>query len=330
MRALVVGAAGFLGSHLSERLLSDGWEVVGVDNFSTGRQANLAPCSRFPGFSFIEHNAIHPLALSGPLDWVFHMASPASPPKYLAAPVDTLLINSAGTYHLLELALEKGAQFLFASTSEIYGDPLVHPQTESYWGNVNTIGPRSVYDEAKRFAEALVMSYHRTYGLPTRLIRIFNTYGPRMDPWDGRVVSNLICQVLRGESLTIYGDGQQTRSFQYVDDLIEGIVRLSRIPFHEPVNLGNPDEYTILQLAQLIQEETGITCPLIYEPLPQDDPRQRRPDITRAKNLLGWEPRVDVRTGLRRSIEYFRNELGMAGPVASGSNPVEFSAGAIY
>jgi nucleoside-diphosphate-sugar epimerase len=255
--------------------------------------------------------------VEGPLDWVYHMASPASPPKYLDMPVETLRINSCGTYNLLELARKKGAQFLFASTSEIYGDPLIHPQPETYWGNVNSIGPRSVYDEAKRFAEALVMSYNRKHGVPTRLIRIFNTYGARMDPGDGRVVSNLICQTLRGEAITIYGDGLQTRSFQFVDDLIEGIFRLSQVPYFEPVNLGNPDEYTILQLAKLVQEESGLQANLVYEPLPQDDPRQRRPDITRAKSILGWEPRVDVRTGLRKTIEYFRSELGIGSNVSA-------------
>jgi nucleoside-diphosphate-sugar epimerase len=317
MRAMVVGAAGFVGSHLSERLLNEGWDVVGVDNFSTGRRRNLLYCSRYPRFQFLERDAIEPFTMEGPLDWIFHMASPASPPKYLELPVETLRINSCGTYNLLELARSKGAQFLFASTSEIYGDPLIHPQPETYWGNVNSIGPRSVYDEAKRFAEAMVMSYHRTYGVSTRLIRIFNTYGARMDPGDGRVVSNLICQTLRGEPITIYGDGLQTRSFQFVDDLVEGIFRLSKVDYHEPVNLGNPDEYTILQLAGLVQEESGIEARLVYEPLPQDDPRQRKPDISRAKALLGWEPRVDVRTGLRKTIDYFRSELGLSSGVAA-------------
>lgn len=311
MRALVVGAAGFVGSHLCERLLNEGWSVIGVDNLSTGRACNLKACAELPRFQFLEQDAVHPLSIKGPLDWVFHMASPASPPKYLALPVETLLINGSGTYHLLELARQKQAQLLFASTSEIYGDPLIHPQVETYWGNVNSIGPRSVYDEAKRYAEALVMACHRAWGLPVRLIRIFNTYGPRMDPEDGRVVSNLICQTLRGEPITIYGDGLQTRSFQYVDDLIEGICRLIRVAYYEPVNLGNPDEYTILQLAKLIQEETGIEVPFAYEPLPIDDPRQRRPDISRAKSLLNWEPRVDVRIGLRKTIDYFRAELGI-------------------
>jgi nucleoside-diphosphate-sugar epimerase len=313
----VAGAAGFIGSHLSERLLREGWQVLGADNFCTGRLGNLAACAAYPGFEFVEQDVVRPFAVEGPLDWIFHLASPASPPKYLAMPLETLRVNSCGTYNLLELARNRGAQFLFASTSEIYGDPLIHPQPETYWGNVNTVGPRSVYDEAKRFAEALVMNYHREFGLSTRLIRIFNTYGPNMDPDDGRVVSNLICQTLRGEPITIYGDGQQTRSFQFVDDLIEGIFRLVQTPCHEPVNLGNPHEYTILQLARLIQEESGLFSDMIYRPLPQDDPRQRQPDIGRARALLGWEPRVDVRAGLRKTIAYFQSELGLPRPAVA-------------
>jgi nucleoside-diphosphate-sugar epimerase len=312
VRALVVGAAGFIGSHLCERLLAESWEVLAVDNFSTGRRSNLACCANQPHFSLLERDATYPISVPGPLDWVFHLASPASPPKYLEMPIETLLINSSGTHHLLETARNKSAEFLFASTSEIYGDPMVHPQPESYWGNVNSIGPRSVYDEAKRFGEALVMAYHRKHGVSTRLIRIFNTYGPRMDPFDGRVVSNMICQTLRRQPITIYGDGSQTRSFQYIDDLIEGIYRLTSKNYHDPINLGNPDEYTILELARIVQEEIGIETQLVSMPLPVDDPRQRRPDIARAREILGWEPQVDVRHGLRRSIEYFRSELDLA------------------
>lgn len=314
MRALVVGAGGFIGSHLSERLLSEGWEVLGVDNFCTGRRGNLVGCAGYSRFGLMERNASQPLRVQGRLDWIFHMASPASPPKYLAMPVETMLINSTGTHHLLELAKAKNAQFLFASTSEIYGDPLMHPQKEEYWGNVNSVGPRSVYDEAKRYGEAMVMAYHRTHNLATRLIRIFNTYGPRMDPNDGRVVSNLICQTLRGEPISIYGDGSQTRSFQYVDDLVEAIFRLTAVQFHLPINLGNPEEYSIRQLATLIQEEMGVKTPLISLPLPEDDPRQRKPDISRAKAVLGWEPGVGVREGLRKSIAYFRSELDTGFP----------------
>jgi len=309
MRALITGAAGFIGSHLSERLLDEGWDVVGVDNLITGRVLNLAACLKSPRFRFIENDAIYPLNISGRVDWVLHFASPASPPKYLDRPIETLRINSEGTYHLLQLASLKNAQFLFASTSEIYGDPLLHPQPETYWGNVNSIGPRSVYDEAKRFGEAITMSFHRSQGLSTRLIRIFNTYGPRMDPYDGRVVSNMIRQALEGEPLTIYGSGNQTRSFQYVDDLVEGIWRLLDVQHHGPVNLGNPEEFTILELAQMVRELTRSNVPFQFEALPEDDPRQRKPDIAVARGLLGWEPRIAVREGLFRTVGHFRTEL---------------------
>lgn len=306
MRILLTGAAGFVGSHLADRLLRDGHTVVGVDNLSTGRRQNVAHLAQEQRFQLVEWDVVQPLALDGPLDWVYHFASPASPPRYLAEPLATLRVNSEGTFHLLELAKRTGAGFFLASTSEVYGDPEVHPQPETYWGRVNSIGPRSVYDEAKRYAEAMTCSYQREFGLNTRLIRIFNTYGPRMDPEDGRVVSNFIMQALRGEALTVYGSGEQTRSFQYVDDLVEGIVRLTGVEYHGPVNLGNPEEYTMLQLAELVQELTGSSAGIELRPLPQDDPRQRRPDNSLAKRLLDWQPRVPVREGLQRTIDYFR------------------------
>ncbi len=309
MRILITGAAGFIGSHLTDRLLAEGHTVVGVDNFVTGRRQNVAHLADHARFCLVEHDAILPLAIDGPLDWVMHFACPASPPKYLAHPLETLRVSSEGTFHLLELARRTGAQFFLASTSEVYGDPAVHPQPEGYWGHVNPIGPRSVYDEAKRYAEALTLACHRTHGVPVRIIRIFNTYGPRMDPDDGRVVTNFIGQALRGQPLTVYGDGSQTRSFQYVDDLVEGIRRLMDVPFAGPVNLGNPEEYTMLELAQLIREMTGSTSPVVFAPLPDDDPRQRRPDISRANDLLGWRPRVTVEDGLARTIAYFRRVL---------------------
>ncbi len=312
MRILVTGAAGFLGSHLSERLLLEGHEVIGVDDFSSGQKRNVALLARFAGFHFLEADASRPLDIAGHLDWVMHFASPASPPRYLKLPIQTLLVNGEGTRHLLDLAVAKGARFFLASTSEIYGDPLVHPQPETYWGNVNPVGPRSIYDEAKRYAETLTMAYQQAKGVSTRTIRIFNTYGPRMDAEDGRVVTNFVNQALKGQPLTIYGDGSQTRSFQYVDDLIEGIRRLMEVEYHQPVNLGNPEEYTMLELAELVQELVGSSTPLVFEPLPQDDPRQRRPDITRAKELLDWQPTVPVREGLARTIAYFRDLLEAA------------------
>ncbi|WP_337868361.1 UDP-glucuronic acid decarboxylase family protein [Meiothermus sp.] len=314
MRILITGAAGFLGSHLCERLLLEGHEVIGVDDFSSGQPRNIALLSQHSRFHFIKADASKPLSVEGSLDWVMHFASPASPPRYLKLPLETLLVNGEGTRHLLDLAVEKGARFFLASTSEIYGDPLVHPQPETYWGNVNSIGPRSIYDESKRYAETLTTAYQQAKGVSTRIIRIFNTYGPRMDAEDGRVVTNFIVQALRGEPLTIYGTGSQTRSFQYVDDLIEGIRRLMDVEYHQPVNLGNPEEYTMLQLAKLIQELVGSKTPFTYQPLPQDDPRQRRPDIRRAKELLGWEPKVPVREGLARTIAYFRGLLDEALP----------------
>lgn len=314
MRILITGAAGFLGSHLCERLLLEGHEVIGVDDFSSGQPRNITLLSQHSRFQFIKADASKPLSVEGSLDWVMHFASPASPPRYLKLPLETLLVNGEGTRHLLDLAVERGARFFLASTSEIYGDPLVHPQPETYWGNVNPIGPRSIYDESKRYAETLTTAYQQAKGVSTRIIRIFNTYGPRMDAEDGRVVTNFIVQALRGEPLTIYGTGSQTRSFQYVDDLIEGIRLLMDVEYHQPVNLGNPEEYTMLQLAELIQELVGSKTPFTYQPLPQDDPRQRRPDIRRAKELLGWEPKVPVREGLARTIAYFRGLLDEALP----------------
>ncbi len=309
MRVLVTGVAGFLGSHLADRLLAGGYAVVGMDNFVTGRPENIAHLIGHERFLFVRHDVTNFIFVDGLLDGVFHFASPASPRDYLELPIQTLKVGSLGTHKALGLALAKQARFLLASTSEVYGDPLVHPQPESYWGNVNPIGPRGVYDEAKRFAEALTMAYHRFHGVDTRIARIFNTYGPRMRPHDGRVVSNFIVQALKGEPLTIYGDGSQTRSFTYVDDLIDGIVRLFERGGTEPVNVGNPNEFTVRELADLVRRLTGSTSPVVRELLPADDPKVRQPDITRARALLGWEPRVPLEDGLRRTVEYFRAEL---------------------
>ncbi|MGA9671279.1 MAG: UDP-glucuronic acid decarboxylase family protein [Terracidiphilus sp.] len=314
-RILVTGAAGFLGSHLTDRLLRDGHSVVGVDNFSTGSPENLAHLAHEPRFTFVEWDICNPFTPEndpGPLHYVFNMASPASPPEYLRLAIETLRVGSAGTENTLEIAARNGAGYLHASTSECYGDPLEHPQSEDYWGNVNPVGPRSVYDEAKRFSEALVMAYHRQRGVNTHLVRIFNTYGPRLHPSDGRVISNFIMQALRGEPLTIYGSGTQTRSFCYVDDLIEGIVRLSQSNEHYPVNIGNPVEFTILECAQAVLEATGSSSELRYEPLPQDDPTRRCPDITKARVLLGWEPRTQLREGLAKSLDFFKSKLAVS------------------
>lgn len=310
MRVLVTGVAGFLGSHLAEKLLKEGHEVLGVDNLSTGQRRNLERLERYPGFTFLRGDVRQPLEVAGPLDWVMHLASPASPPRYLRLPLETLLVNAEGTRHLLDLSLAKGARFFLASTSEVYGDPLVHPQPETYWGNVNPIGPRSIYDEGKRYAEALTLAYHRVHGLSVRIARIFNTYGPYMDPEDGRVVSSFIVQALKGEPLTVYGDGSQTRSFCYVDDLVEGFRRLMEVEYSLPVNLGNPEEYRVLELAHVVKELTGSSSPIVFRPLPEDDPKQRRPDITLARRLLGWEPRVPVREGLERTIGWFQGVVG--------------------
>jgi dTDP-glucose 4,6-dehydratase len=309
MRVLVTGVAGFLGSHLADRLLAGGYEVVGMDNFVTGSPDNIAHLTGNPRFAFYQHDVTNFIFVAGPLDGVFHFASPASPRDYLELPIQTLKVGSLGTHKALGLALAKKARFLLASTSEVYGDPLVHPQPESYWGNVNPIGPRGVYDEAKRFAEALVMAYHRFHGVDTRIVRIFNTYGPRMRARDGRVVSNFIVQALAGEPLTLYGDGSQTRSFCYVDDLIEGIVRLFERGTPEPTNIGNPVEFTVLQLAELVRQQTGSRSPIVREALPEDDPKVRQPDITRARALLGWEAQIPLAEGVARTVAYFRAKL---------------------
>ena len=311
MRILVTGAAGFLGSHLVDRLLKDGHYVVAMDNLLTGNFANLAAHTSNLKFEFIHHNVSNHIHLVGNLDWVLHFASPASPIDYLLLPIETLKVNSLGTHNTLGLALAKKAKFFLASTSEVYGDPVMHPQTEAYWGNVNPIGPRGVYDESKRFAEAITMAYHHKHQLDTRIIRIFNCYGPRLRFNDGRVVSNLIGQALKNEPLTIYGDGSQTRSFQYVSDLIEGIVRLMGVEFHEPVNLGNPQEKTVLELATLIKELTKSTSEIVCKPLPTDDPKRRLPDISRAKKLLNWTPSKDLVEGLTETIAWYREQLGL-------------------
>jgi dTDP-glucose 4,6-dehydratase len=305
---LVTGAAGFLGSHLCDALLAEGHRVLGVDNLATGSLANIAHLKGESRFQFEQLDICMPFDL-GHVDFVYNFASPASPPDYLRLGVETLRVGSAGTLNTLEMAKKYGAGYLHASTSECYGDPTVHPQVESYWGNVNPVGPRSVYDEAKRFSEAAVSAYHRYFGLNTHLVRIFNTYGPRLQPSDGRVISNLMMQALRGEPLTVYGTGAQTRSFCYVSDLIEGILRLAKSSEHEPVNIGNPDEWTILECAEAVQALVGSHCMIEFRPLPQDDPTRRRPDITRAKTLLGWEPRVSLREGLGMSLEYFRTAM---------------------
>jgi len=307
MRVLVTGAAGFLGSHLTDRLLGEGHSVLGVDNLCTGDLSNIAHLNNEPRFLFEELDICQPFD-PGKVDAVYNMASPASPPEYLKLAIETLRVGSAGTENTLEIAHKYGAAYLHASTSECYGDPLEHPQTESYWGNVNPVGPRSVYDEAKRYAEALTMAYHRSRGVNTHLVRIFNTYGPRLHPSDGRVISNFVMQALRGEPLTVYGDGQQTRSFCYVADLIEGILRLSRSDEHLPVNIGNPVEFTILECAQAVLEVTGSKSELRFEPLPQDDPTRRKPDISKAKRVLDWEPKISLREGLKLSLDFFRSK----------------------
>ncbi len=308
MKVLVTGAAGFLGSHLVDRLLAEGNEVIGVDNLCTGNLANLAHLSREERFRLEERDICKPFDV-GPVDFVYNFASPASPVDYMKLGIETLLVGSAGTINSLEIAKRHNAGYLHASTSECYGDPEIHPQVESYWGNVNPIGPRSVYDEAKRFSEAAIMAYHRYHGVRTHMVRIFNTYGPRLQANDGRVISNLVTQALRGDPLTIYGDGSQTRSFCYVSDLIDGIVRLGKSDESQPVNIGNPDEWTILECAEEVCRVTGSKSEILFKPLPQDDPARRRPDITRARTLLGWEPKVALRQGLEMSLDYFRSTL---------------------
>ena len=307
-RVVITGAAGFIGSHLSEALLDRGYSVVGIDNLLTGDIANIAHL-RNRDFEFIKHDVTNYIYISGPVHYVLHWASPASPIDYLELPIPTLKVGALGTHKALGLAKDKGAKFVIASTSEVYGDPLEHPQRETYWGNVNPVGPRGVYDEAKRFAEAITMAYHRYHGLDAKIVRIFNTYGPRMRIRDGRAVPAFISQALRNEDVTVFGDGTQTRSFCYISDLIDGIIRLMLSDQNEPVNIGNPAEMTIEEIAKVIIEMTGSTSKIVYQPLPEDDPKVRKPDITRARTLLGWEPKVDLRTGLTSTIEYFRTKV---------------------
>jgi dTDP-glucose 4,6-dehydratase len=308
--SVVTGASGFLGSHLTDRLLAEGHEVIGIDNLITGNIDNISHLASNPKFRFIKQDVTEYIMLpEEKIDFVFHFASPASPIDYLELPIQTLKVGSLGTHRALGLAKAKKATFIIASTSECYGDPLVHPQTEDYWGNVNPIGPRGVYDEAKRFAEAMTMAYHRTHGVPTRIVRIFNTYGPRMRLKDGRVVPAFASQALRGEPITVFGEGQQTRSFCYVSDLIDGIFRLSQSNYSDPVNIGNPTELTILEFAERIIRLTGSKSTIVYRPLPTDDPKQRRPDITRAKTILGWEPKVALEDGLKQTLDWFKQRV---------------------
>ncbi len=307
--SIVTGAAGFLGSHLTDRLLAEGHQVIGLDNLITGSEANIEHLAGHDRFRFIKQDVTNHLFLPGPVDFIWHLASPASPVDYLEYPIQTLKVGSLGTHNALGLARSKKARFFLASTSECYGDPLVHPQREDYWGNVNPVGPRGCYDEAKRFAEAMTMAYHRAHGIDTRIVRIFNTYGPRMRLRDGRVVPNFIAQALADQPLTIHGDGSQTRSFCYVDDLIEGFWRLMQADHHEPVNIGNPGELTIIQFAEKIRALTGSRSPLEHHPRPVDDPKVRRPDISLARSLLGWEPAVPLDDGLRRTITHFRGSV---------------------
>lgn len=312
LRILVSGAAGFIGSHMCDRLLQEGHTVCGIDNFLTGSMENLAHLKEAPAFQFVGHDANRPVPesiLEGGVDCVLHMASAASPKDYLAHPIETLDVGSIGTRNMLEVSKAQGARFLLTSTSECYGDPEVHPQVESYWGNVNPVGPRSCYDESKRFAEAMTMAYHRTHGVRTNIARIFNTYGPRMQLNDGRVVPAFIDQALRGEPLTIFGDGSQTRSFCYVSDLVDGLYRLMLSSERYPVNLGNPREMTILEFANHIRELTNASSAIVYRPLPEDDPRQRRPDIAKARRILDWEPRIPLEEGLKSTVEYFRGKI---------------------
>ncbi|VVB95777.1 GDP-L-fucose synthase [uncultured archaeon] len=305
MKVLVTGGAGFLGSHLCDLLLAKGYEVLCVDNLITGSERNLEHINS-DRFSYLKHDVTKPLYVDEKIDFIFHLASPASPIDYLELPIQTLKVGALGTHNMLGLAKEKKARFLLASTSEVYGDPLVNPQPEEYWGNVNPIGPRGVYDEAKRYAEAITMAYHRYHGIDTRIVRIFNTYGPRMRLNDGRVVPNFIGQALRGENLTVYGDGSQTRSFCYVSDEIEGIYRLMMSDYTLPVNIGNPEEHTILEFAKIILEITGSSSNIVFKDLPVDDPKQRKPDITKARKLLKWEPLVSIERGLKETIKYFK------------------------
>jgi len=308
-RVLVTGGAGFLGSHLCDLLLEKGYAVTAMDNLITGSTSNIVHNLGKGNFSFVYYDVTEYLYLKDKVDIVFHFASPASPVDYMNFPIQTLKVGSLGTHKTLGLARSQGAVYVLASTSEVYGDPLVHPQREDYWGNVNPVGPRGVYDEAKRFAEAMVMAYHKTHNMDTKIARIFNTYGPRMRINDGRIVPTLIMQALRNEPLTIYGDGMQTRSFCYVSDLIDGVYRLALSEEHEPVNLGNPDEYTVLELAQMVLRISGSKSEITFHALPEDDPRRRRPDVSRAKDLLGWEPAISLEEGLTRTIEWFKSRM---------------------
>jgi len=308
-RYLVTGGAGFIGSHLCENFLKQGHDVLCMDNYSTGADSNIASFLKNSRFRFIDHNVSRYIEVKEPLDFVLHFASPASPVDYLELPIPTLKVGALGTHNTLGLAKAKKAVYLLASTSEVYGDPLVRPQSEEYWGNVNPIGPRGVYDEAKRFAEAITMAYHRYHGLNTRIVRIFNTYGPRMRLQDGRVVPNFIMQALKGEALTVYGQGQQTRSFQYVDDLVDGLTKLLATEYHLPVNIGNPNEMTVLEFAEKIIQLTGSKSKIVYQPLPEDDPQVRQPDISKAKRILNWQPKVQLEEGLAKTIDYFRSRL---------------------
>ncbi|MGH9559405.1 MAG: UDP-glucuronic acid decarboxylase family protein [Bryobacteraceae bacterium] len=312
MRHLISGAAGFIGSHLCDRLVKAGDTVVALDNLITGARRNIAHLERLPNFRFAECDVTGPIGVEGPFDQLWHLASIASPREYLAHPVETLEAGSTGTRNMLEIARRHGARFLLTSTSECYGDPLEHPQSETYWGNVNPVGERSCYDESKRYAEALTVAYHRAFGVRTNIARIFNTYGPRMALNDGRVVTAFLDQALRGAPITVFGDGSQTRSFCYVSDLVEGLIRLSRSEESFPVNLGNPSEMTILEFARLIQRFMGAAGEIVFESLPSDDPRKRRPDISKAKRLLGWEPRVSLEDGLRETVEYFKESAASA------------------
>jgi len=309
MRILITGGAGFIGSHLCDFFVREGHAVVCMDNFITGSPDNVAHLDGHPRFTVVRHNVTEYIDVAGPLDWVLNFASPASPRDYMELPIQTLKVGALGTHRTLGLAKAKGARFLLASTSEVYGDPLVHPHPESYWGNVNPIGPRAVYDEAKRFAEAITMAYHRFHRVDTRIVRIFNTFGPRMRANDGRAIPAFLTQALEGAPLTVFGDGSQTRSFQYIDDLVEGIHRLMGASVNDPVNIGNPNEMTLMELAKRIVRVTGSASEIVFGPLPEDDPKVRQPDITRARTLLGWEPRVDTDEGLRLTIDWFRTRL---------------------
>ena len=309
MRAVITGGAGFLGSHLCDYLIEHGWDVLSIDNLVTGSEGNAAHLVKHPRFRTMRHDVSNYIDVPGPVDYVLHFASPASPVDYLKLPIQTLKVGALGTHNSLGLALAKKAKYFLASTSECYGDPQISPQPESYWGHVNPIGPRGVYDEAKRYAEAMAMAYHRFHGVDTHIVRIFNTYGPRMRLNDGRALPNFVYQALRGQPITVYGDGKQTRSFCYVSDLIEGIYRLMNSDEHEPVNIGNPQEITILEFAERVRALLGLDVPIIFEPLPQDDPKQRCPDISKAKRLLGWEPKVNLNEGLKLTLDFFRQQV---------------------